>query len=69
MRHWSFLSQKVRFPEEMLHAVIQELLDSMEDVISRVATSLPVAFPSGVAEPIFDGMRTAKEKFITGRTP
>jgi serine/threonine-protein kinase HipA len=62
-RHWSAMSRKVRFPEEELHSVLQELLDPMGDVICRVATSLPVGFPSSIAEPIFAGMRAAKAKF------
>ncbi len=64
-RHWSSISRKTRFPEEDLNHTFRELLDTMEEVISRVASALPPGFPSGVAEPIFDGMRTAKAKVGT----
>lgn len=61
-RHWSSMSRKIRFPEGEMDSIVRELTDSMEDVISRVASSLPADFPSAVAEPIFDGMRVAKAK-------
>jgi serine/threonine-protein kinase HipA len=61
-RHWSSMSRKARFPEEELESIINELLDPMEAVISSIASTLPAAFPSGVAEPIFSGMREAKLK-------
>jgi len=59
-RHWSSMSRKARFPEEELESIINELLDPMETVISNIASTLPAGFPSGVAEPIFSGMREAK---------
>lgn len=61
-RHWSSMSRKARFPEEELDAIFRELLDPMEEVITRVASRLPTAFPASVAESIFDGMRRAKVK-------
>ena len=59
-RHWSSMARLSRFPEEELHTVFRELLDPMEEVINRVASTLPAVFPASVAEPIFDGMRRAK---------
>ena len=56
------MSRKARFPEEELENIINELLDPMEAVISSIASTLPAEFPSGVAEPIFNGMREAKLK-------
>jgi serine/threonine-protein kinase HipA len=61
-RHWWSMSRKARFPEEELHTVFRELLDPMEEVITRVASTLPAGFPASVAESIFDGMRRAKAK-------
>lgn len=61
-RHWSSMARASRFPEEELHTVFRELLDRMEEVISRVASALPAEFPAPVAESIFDGMRRAKSK-------
>lgn len=63
-RHWSGMSRKARFPEEELTAIIQELADPMEDVISRVVASLPAGFPSSVVEPVIEGMRAAKARLI-----
>jgi hypothetical protein len=59
------MSRKARFPEDELLTVFQELLEPMEEVITRVASRLPTAFPASVAESIFDGMRRAKAKTET----
>ena len=61
-RHWASMARKVRFPEDELAGISRELLDPMEDVINRVASSLPAGFPAAVAEPVFNGMRAAKLK-------
>ena len=61
-RHWSSMSRTTRFPEEELRMVFRELLDPMEAVITRVASTLPARFPASVAESIFEGMRRAKAK-------
>lgn len=66
-RHWLSMAKKVRFPEEELRSVFRELLDTQDEVISKVASALPSDFPSSVARPIFDGMRRAKAK--TGALP
>jgi serine/threonine-protein kinase HipA len=63
-RHWSSMSRKARFPEGELESIINELLDPMEAVISSIASTLPSEFPSGVAEPIFNGMREAKLRIV-----
>lgn len=62
-RHWTSMARTVRFPEDELVAIFRELLDSMDDVINRVASSLPAGFPVAVAEPVFNGMRAAKSRF------
>jgi serine/threonine-protein kinase HipA len=59
-RHWANISRKSRLSEEEVARIIDELADSMEDVISRVATSLPADFPTAIAEAVFAGMRTAR---------
>lgn len=61
-RHWANMSRKSRFSEEEIARIIHELADSMEDVISRVATSLPDGFHATVADAVFSGMRTARGK-------
>ncbi|HIJ87443.1 MAG TPA: type II toxin-antitoxin system HipA family toxin [Desulfuromonadales bacterium] len=61
-RHWSCVSRKARFPDEEFDSIIQELADSMEDVIARVVASLPAGFPSAIVEPLVNGMRAAKAR-------
>lgn len=59
-RHWSSMALTARFPEEELHTVFMELLDTVEEVLARVASTLPAGFPASVAEPIFEGMRRSR---------
>jgi serine/threonine-protein kinase HipA len=61
-RHWVAIAKKTRFSETELQSLFQELLDPMEDVISRVTSSLPRNFPLGVSQPIFDGLLAGKAK-------
>jgi len=64
-RHWSSMSHITRFPELELQAVFRELLDQMETVITRVASTLPAGFPGAIADSVFNGMRQAKAKVDT----
>lgn len=61
-RHWSNMASKTRFPEEELKGIFDELIDPMDDVITRVSSSLPLGFPTRLAESVFDGMKVAKIK-------
>jgi serine/threonine-protein kinase HipA len=44
--------------------IIDSTLGRMDEVIEKVATLLPVGFPTDVAEPIFEGMKTARDRVI-----
>jgi serine/threonine-protein kinase HipA len=49
-------------------AVIDDVLERMDDMIDQVTGQLPATFPDAVAEPIFDGMRNAREKMARSKT-
>jgi len=61
-RHWFDESGKVDFPAAEMQAVIDEVIDSMDSVIVDATSQLPADFPQEIAEPIFDGMKTAAGK-------
>jgi len=67
-RHWLATAKNCRFPTDKMAAVIDDVLERMDDVIGQVTGQLPATFPDAVAEPIFDGMRNAREKMARSKT-
>jgi serine/threonine-protein kinase HipA len=61
-RHWLATAKSCRFPTDEMAAVIDDVLERMDDVINQVSAQLQATFPDAVAGPIFDGMRSAREK-------
>ena len=66
-RHWLSMAARCRFPVDEMAAVIDELLERMDDVIAAVSAQLPPAFPAEVGEAVFDGMRNARERLTRSR--
>lgn len=63
-RHWLSTAKNCRFPEKEKIDIIDSTLGRMDEVIEKVASLLPVGFPADVAEPIFEGMKTARDRLI-----
>lgn len=61
-RHWLTMAKMCKFPEDEMARIIQDVLAKMDQVIGRVEAELPKDFPGDVAEALFDGMRTARER-------
>lgn len=68
-RHWLSMAARCRFPVEEMAAVIDELLERMDEVIANVSSRLPASFPSDVGAAIFDGMRDARDRMIRSKNP
>lgn len=66
-RHWLSTAKNCRFPEKEMIDIIDSILGRMAEVIEKVAALLPVGFPPDVAEPIFKGMKTARDRVIETR--
>jgi len=56
-RHWLEQANQVGFGAEMAEIIIEELLDSTEQVLIDLEKVLPINFPFDVAEAIFKGIR------------
>jgi serine/threonine-protein kinase HipA len=56
-RHWLEQANQVGLGAEMAEIIIEELLDSTEQVLTAVEKLLPTNFPLDVAEAIFKGIR------------
>jgi len=63
-RHWLSTAKVCRFPADEMEKIIAEILDRLDQVIVEVEAQLPGYFPSAVAGPIFEGMKTARDKLI-----
>jgi len=50
-----------------MDAVINDVLERMDDVIDQVGNRLPSIFPESVAGPVFAGMVAARERLARSR--
>ncbi len=66
-RHWLSTAKACRFPTDEMEKIIAEILDRMDQVIAEVSAQLPDSFPDAVAEPIFEGIKAARDKLIRTR--
>lgn len=62
LRHWLTMAEKCQFSPMLMQTIIDEILDNMESVITRVSNHLPNGFPNAIADSVFSGMRTIKRK-------
>ncbi len=65
LRHWLAQSKKVKFSKKELTGLLEEIIDTTDQVVSTVTAQLPALFPSEVADPIFEGMRKALKRLST----
>jgi len=63
-RHWLSTAKGCHFPTDEMEKIIAETLGCMDQVIDKVSGELPALFPGAVAGPIFDGMKTARDKLV-----
>jgi len=43
-----------------MQAIIEEILDNLEEVLNHIAAILPKGYPNDIVETIFNGIRQAK---------
>jgi serine/threonine-protein kinase HipA len=67
-RHWLATAKICRFPTDEMSAVIDDVLERMDEVIDQVTDQLPATVPDAVAGPIFAGMRKARAKMAHSKT-
>lgn len=66
-RHWLATAKQGRFPAEEMDAVINDVLERMDEVIDQVGNRLPATFPESVAGPVFAGLVAAREKLARSK--
>lgn len=61
-RHWLSTAKRCNFPESEMSQIMGKIVDEMDRVIDDVGSNLPEGFPDKVATPIFEGMKSARER-------
>lgn len=61
-RHWLSTAKKCNFPESEMSKIMDRIVGDMDKVIDDVGDKLPKDFPDKVATPIFDGIKSARDR-------
>ncbi len=61
-RHWLSTAKKCNLPEKEMTQIMDRIIGDMNRVIDDVGSKLPEGFPDKVATPIFNGMKSAKDR-------
>jgi serine/threonine-protein kinase HipA len=64
VNNWIRTADACNFSTEAMHEIIQNVLTSMDNVIEKVQSQLPAAFPAHISEPIFHYMQEIKKKCL-----
>ncbi|PNU19042.1 hypothetical protein C2E25_14645 [Geothermobacter hydrogeniphilus] len=51
----------------LLAAIIEAMMARLDEVIAQIVARLPATFPAAVAEPVFAGMRQAREQMTRSK--
>lgn len=63
-RYFLETAKTVNYSSERAEGILDSLLSQLDNVISQVSTDLPTNFPRAIAQSIFNGMLSAKQKLI-----
>ena len=65
-RHWLTTAAACRFPREEMSRIIEECCDIATTVVDQAGAALPPSFPLPIAEAIFSGLASARERLGSG---
>jgi serine/threonine-protein kinase HipA len=65
-RHWLTTAAACRFPREEMSRIIEECCDIATTVVDQTGAALPPSFPLPIAEAIFSGLASARERLGSG---
>ena len=63
-RHFIGAAKAANYSTEKADAILNEMLNKVDNVIEEVSVQLPDAFPRQISQSIFDGMKLMKERLI-----
>lgn len=61
-RHFIATAKSANYSTEKAEAILDEILNKVDDVIKKLAAQLPHAFPKQISRSVFDGMRLMKQR-------
>ena len=61
-RHWFSQAARDNFSADEMRTIIEEVTDSLDNIIDSTASTLADDFPDNIATPIFEGMRSMKNR-------
>ena len=62
-RHFIETAKSADYSIDRAETILDEMLNKIDVVIEDVSARLPKDFPQSISQPIFEGMRTAKQRF------
>lgn len=65
-RHFIETAHKAYYSVEKAEQILVEMLNQVDDVITKVSRQLPSNFPKNISQPIFDGMVAFKNRIAKG---
>ncbi|MBI5448025.1 MAG: type II toxin-antitoxin system HipA family toxin [Gammaproteobacteria bacterium] len=63
-RHFLSMASHTNYSIQRANELIDEMLMKVDSVVEQVASNLPNNLPTGIAQPIFDGMLLTKRKLL-----
>ncbi len=63
-RHWLTTAKRIRYSQELTLQALNDMCAQIDMVIENVANELPTDFPHDLAEQVFEGMRSARDKHV-----
>lgn len=61
-RHFIQTAKAANYSTERAETILDEMLEKVDTVIESVKSKLPKKFPSKISEPIFEGMRSMRDR-------
>lgn len=68
-RHWLETAGACRFPREEMSVIIDECCDLVDTALNHIGAELPRSFPHAIAEPIFSGLASARNRLELRHIP
>ncbi len=62
LRHWEQTAALCHLPNQSFKEIVTDVFDNMQSVIDEVAANLPKSLPAEIAQSIFDGMNSVKNR-------
>jgi len=63
-RHFTGAAKDAHYSTEKAEIILDEVLDKVDAVIESISAQLPHEFPNHISQPIFDGMKSMKQRLI-----